>query len=76
MMKRGFYGSVLIKKRRYCLRGVHGDSNNGYFSTKSIGGVECLSGEWDETEFNFFMNKPDYDIIMMSTFSDLTVSEG
>ena len=39
--------------------------------------VKCLSGEWDEIEFNFFvLNYPDYDIIMMSTFSDLTVSEG
>ena len=37
----------------------------------------CLSGEWDETEFNIFVLKePDYHIMMMSTFSGLTVPEG
>ena len=37
----------------------------------------CLSGEWDETEFNIFVLKePDYNIIMMSNFSGLTVLEG
>ena len=35
----------------------------------------CLSGEWYETEFNVFVfKKPDYNIIIMSTFS--TVPEG
>ena len=37
----------------------------------------CLSGEWDEKEFNIFVLKePDYNIMMMSTFSGFTVSEG
>ena len=37
----------------------------------------CLSGEWDEVEFNVFVLKdPDYNIMMISTFSGLTVSEG
>ena len=37
----------------------------------------CLSGEWDEKDFNIFvMKQPDYNIIMMSTFSGLTVLEG
>ena len=36
----------------------------------------CLSGEWDETEFNIFVLKElDYNIMMMSTFSGLTVPE-
>ena len=36
----------------------------------------CISGELDETEFNIFsMKKTDYNIIMMSTFSYLTVLE-
>ena len=33
-----------------------------------------LSSEWDETEFNIFILKdPDYNIMMMSNFSGLTV---
>ena len=36
-----------------------------------------LSVEWDETELIFFVFKyPDYNIIMVSTFSGLTVTEG
>ena len=35
----------------------------------------CLSGEWDNTEFNIFvMKEPYYNIMMRSTFSGLTVS--
>ena len=45
-------------------------------SGKKIGDVGCLSGEWDETEFNIFvLNDNNYNIIMMSTFSGLTVPE-
>ena len=37
----------------------------------------CLSGEWEETEFIIFaLKEPDYNIMMMSTYSDLTVLEG
>ena len=37
----------------------------------------CLSGEWDEKEFNVFVLKePDYNIMMMSTFSGFTIPEG
>ena len=37
----------------------------------------CIISEWDETEFNVFVLKdPDYNIVMMSTFSGLTVPEG
>ena len=36
-----------------------------------------LSGEWDETEFNnFIMKEPDYNIMMISTFSGFSVPEG
>ena len=77
MRKRGYYGSTLIKKRRYWPRGIHGDEINEYFSTKNIGDVGCLSGEWDETEFNIFvMKEPDYNMVMISTFSGFTVPEG
>ena len=42
----------------------------------NIGDVGCLSGEWDETEFNIFvLKKPDYNIMMMTTFSVLTVTQ-
>ena len=62
-----FLGSVLIKKRRYCPRGVHGDGINEYFSTKNIGDVVYINVEWDETEFNIFvMKETDYNIMMMS----------
>ena len=37
----------------------------------------CLSGEWDETEFNvFILMQPYYNIIMILKFSVLTMSEG
>ena len=37
----------------------------------------CLSGELYETAFNVFvLNEPDYNIMMMSNFSGLTVAEG
>ena len=44
-------------------------------SGRNIGDVGCLSGELDETELNIFVFKdPDYNIMMMLTFSGLTVS--
>ena len=74
MRKRGVYGSALIKKRCYWPRGVYGDAINDYFRSKNIGDVGYLSGEWDETEFNiYFLKEPDYNIMMMLTFSGLTV---
>ena len=57
MRKRGFCGSALIKKRQYWPRGVYGDVTNVYLMSKIIGDVGCLSGEWDETEFNIFVLK-------------------
>ena len=40
------------------------------------GDVGCLSGKWDETEFHILiMKEPGYNIIMVSTFSGLTVTE-
>ena len=46
-------------------------------SGKSICDVVCISGEWDETQFNIFVLKyPDYNIMMMPTFLCLTVAEG
>ena len=37
----------------------------------------CLSGEWDETEFNIFVLKDlDYNIMIISTFLGLNVPEG
>ena len=37
----------------------------------------CISGEWDETEFNIFaLNETDYNIMIMSTFLSLNVTEG
>ena len=62
----GGYGSALMKKRYYWPRGVHRDGINECFRSKNVGDVGCLSGEWDETEFNVFVLKePDYNIIMM-----------
>ena len=77
MRKRGVYGSALIKMRRYWPRGVYGDGVYDCSSTKNIGDVGCLSGEWNETEFNIFvMKEPDHNIMMMSTFSGFTMPEG
>ena len=74
--KRGIYGSVLIKKRHFWPRGVHGDGTNEYFSIKNINDVGCISGDWTETEFIFFfMQETDYNIMLVSTLSGLTVPE-
>ena len=59
---------------RYWPRGVYGCAINDYFRSENIGDVGYLSGEWDETEFNlYFLKEPDYNIMMMLTFSGLTV---
>ena len=43
-------------------------------SGKKNGDVGCISGEWDETEFNVFVLKDTgYDIMTISTFSGLTM---
>ena len=37
----------------------------------------CLSGEWGKTQLDVFVLKePDYYIVIMSTFSELTMLEG
>ena len=67
----------MIKKRRYWPRGVYVYAINDYFRSKNIGNVGCLSGEWDEIESDIFVLKdPNYNIMMMSIFSGLNVSEG
>ena len=77
MKMRGVYVSALIKKRLYWPRGVHGDIINEYFTLNKIGGVGCLSGEWDDIEVNIFvMKEPNYNIIMMLKYSVLTVPGG
>ena len=73
---RGVYGSELIKKRWYCHRGFHGDGINEYPSQKNIVDVVCLSCEWYNIYFNIFVTKePDYNIMMISNFSGLNVTE-
>ena len=65
MRNMGVYGIAFIKKSIYWPVRVHG------------GDVECISCEWDKTEFNIFVLKePDYSIMMISTLSCLTVTEG
>ena len=62
------------KNRWYWPKGFHGDIINNYFRSNNIVDVGCLSGEWDETEFNVFSLKdPDFNIMMMSNFLGLTV---
>ena len=46
-------------------------------SGRKISDVGFLSGEWNEKYFIFFVLKdPDYNIMMMSKFSGLTVPDG
>ena len=46
-------------------------------SSKKIGVVGCISGAWDETEFNVFVLKePNHNIMMMSTFSGFDCAGG
>ena len=54
MSNRGVYGTALIKKRLYWPKGFHRDIINEYLSFFNDG-VICLSGEWDEMEFNIFL---------------------
>ena len=77
MRKRRFHVISLINKRRYWTRGVHGDAINKYYRSKNIGDMGCISDEWDDTEFNIFdLKEYSYNIMMMSTFSGLTVMDG
>ena len=62
------------KKRHYWPRGVYGDVIDDYFGSKHTVDMGCLSGEWDETDFNVFVLKyPDYNIMMMLKNSGLTI---
>ena len=54
--------------------GVNGDIIHYWFSTKYLGDVGCLIGELYETEF--FLNEPDYNMMMILTFSGLAVPKG
>ena len=65
--RRGVNGILLMKKRLYWTRGFHWDETNDSFRAKNIGDLGCISGEWDDTEFNIFVLKdPGYNIIIMS----------
>ena len=33
----------------------------------------CISDKWNETYFKYFLKDPNYNIVIMSTFSGLTV---
>ena len=75
MRKRVVYVIALIKKTRNWIKGVHQDIINDYFGLK-IDDVVCLSDEWEESEFNVFVKDPDHNVIMMSIFYGLTVTDG
>ena len=77
MRKRGVYGSELMKKSHYWPRGVHRNGINKYVRSEDIGYMGCLSGEWDDADFNVFVLKDrNFNITTMSKISYLNVSDG
>ena len=42
LRKKGVFGAVLIKKRRYCLENINGDAIDTHFSSKEVGSVDAV----------------------------------
>ena len=42
LLKKGVFGAVLIKKRRYCLENINGDAIDTHFSSKEVGSVYAV----------------------------------
>jgi Transposase IS4 len=73
LKKLGIYASALIKKRRYWPKYIMGDEIKEVFADKEIGHTDRLPGEIYGTKFDlFYMKEPDYVMMLMSTYGQLT----
>ena len=67
--KRGVYASALIKKHKYWLKYIDGDSIDAYFEGKEVGSIDSLPGKMHNVPFHIFaMKEPDYVMKLMSTY--------
>eukprot|EP00957_Ditylum_brightwellii_P013874 1045778-Ditylum_brightwellii.AAC.1 len=73
----GVYASAFIKKRCYCPKHVNGAGIQSFFKDKAIGYQARLPGVLDGVGFDIFgLKEPEYIMMVMSTYAQLTVTEG
>lgn len=76
LAKHGVYASALIKKRKYWPKFINGDEVNHHFLNKQIGECDRLNGKLDGTDFSLMVFKePEYNMMLMSTYSFLEVPQ-
>ena len=69
LKKRGLFVAVLIKKCRYWPKYVPGDEIIAHFDNKDVGDVDAIKGTMDGVPFHIHaMKKPDYIMVLMSTY--------
>ena len=63
------YASVLIKKRRYWPKYIHGEDIKSHFADKEVGATDAWEGKLHGVPFHIFvMKEPDYIMSLMSTY--------
>ena len=74
LRKRGIFASSLIKKRKYWPKNVNGDDMNKHLESKKVGDCNRLNGKMDGVDFSLLvMKEPDYNMMLMLTYSILEV---
>ena len=77
MVEKGVLGSALIKKRRYCPKGVTAQAIIQHTQNKDVGDVEAVQGSIRGDIYNIMaINDPEYAALMMKTYGTLENLEG
>eukprot|EP00957_Ditylum_brightwellii_P118629 9048388-Ditylum_brightwellii.AAC.1 len=73
----GVYASALIKKRCYWPKHINGPGIQSFSEDTAIGYHARLPGVLDGAGFDIFgLKEPEYTVVVMSTYGQLTVTEG
>ena len=75
---KGVYAAVLIKKRRYCPKGVPGDLIDTYFQHKGFGDVGMIEARAEDNKLFkiFFMKETNYGTKIIASWMTLDELEG
>ncbi len=77
LRKKGLFGCMVVKKKRYWPKGVPGDDVIAHMLEKEVGAAAVAELEWNKQAIRLFaVREPDYVFQMISTFgvSDASVT--
>ena len=72
LRKKGLFGAVLIKERRYWPDNIKGDAIDSHFASKEVGNFDAVKQVEDDVAYHIFcMKDTDYLMKLMTTYGTL-----